>query len=251
MGKLHKKEYTEYDIQQILKNYISDNKNVKYLFENLFLYDWESDFVYITKSDIVFEFEIKTSKADFKNDFKNKQNKHLLLEDKNIEPKKKPNYFYYVVPENLISVEDIPEYAGLVYVINYYPFLEFVKKAPKLHNNKCDADFLKLTDKFYYNYRKWKETVNQKKDENDKLIEQINELCDKPMKEKKSYIALKEQLEKEKQFNKLNEIKLTEYGQNIKYAMENERWYRKVIHYLTSLLKENNIPYDIDSIGIE
>ena len=26
------------------------------------------------------------------------------------------NYFYYACPENMLTVEDIPEYAGLIYV---------------------------------------------------------------------------------------------------------------------------------------
>ena len=53
----------------------------------------------------------------------------------------KPNYFYYVVPENLIAMEEVPTYAGLVYVKPrynregkiYWYDANVVKEAPKLH----------------------------------------------------------------------------------------------------------------------
>ena len=128
--------------------------------ENLSVYGWESDVLKITKSDYAYEFEIKISRGDFKNDFKHKKKKHLILESRegNI-----PNYFYYVVPELLIQEEEIPEYAGLIYVhatiignnTPYYSFRE-IKKAPKLHDNKIDINELNLVDKFYYNYIHWK-----------------------------------------------------------------------------------------------
>lgn len=46
---------------------------------NLFVYHWESDYIAITKNGYVYEVEIKISRADFLNDFKHKEEKHLLL----------------------------------------------------------------------------------------------------------------------------------------------------------------------------
>ena len=135
--------------QQLRYNFLSPN-SVKYFTENLNVYDWESDVLKITKSGYAYEFEIKISRADFKNDFKHKKKKHTLLESKE-SSSKIPNYFYYVVPEGLINDEEIPEHAGLIYVLGniigngrvYYQFQE-IKKAPKLHSNKIDEISLNL-----------------------------------------------------------------------------------------------------------
>ena len=156
-------EYSEESIQRALRHNFLSPSSVKYFTENLNIYKWESDTIKFTNSGYVYEFEIKISKADFKNDFKNKKKKHSILEDKNSENKDRPNYFYYVVPIDLISEEDVPEYAGLIYVnfmkignnVPYSQFIE-VKKAPQLHKNKFDFKESNLMDKFYYNYIHWK-----------------------------------------------------------------------------------------------
>lgn len=155
-------KWSEELIQQQLRYNFLSSSSVKYFTENLNVYDWESDVLKITKSGYAYEFEIKISRPDFKNDFKHKKKKHTLLESKE-SSSKIPNYFYYVVPEGLVSEEEIPEYAGLIYVLGtiigngrvYYQFLE-IKKAPKLHSNKIDEISLNLIDKFYYNYIHWK-----------------------------------------------------------------------------------------------
>lgn len=167
--------------QQLRYNFLSPS-SVKYFTENLNVYDWESDVLKITKSGYAYEFEIKISRGDFKNDFKHKKKKHLLLENKENKAKM-PNYFYYVVPEGLITEEEVPEYAGLIYVHAtvignsrvYYQFQE-IKTAPKLHGNKIDENNLNLIDKFYYNYIHWKH------------------------KHEKDLIEYKEQLEKHRSF---------------------------------------------------
>lgn len=156
-------KYSEESIQRALRHNFLSPSSVKYFTENLKIYNWESDTIKFTNSGYVYEFEIKISKADFKNDFKNKKKKHSILEDKNSENKDRPNYFYYVVPKDLISEEDVPEYAGLLYVHfttigNNVPYSQFIeiKKAPQLHKNKFDFKESNLMDKFYYNYIHWK-----------------------------------------------------------------------------------------------
>jgi hypothetical protein len=143
-------KWSEELIQQQLKYSFLSPNTVKYFMENLNVYSWESDVLKITKSGYAYEFEIKISRTDFKNDFKHKKKKHTLLENKE-SSSKIPNYFYYVVPEGLVGEEEIPEYAGLIYVLGtiignekvYYQFLE-IKKAPKLHSNKIDEISLNL-----------------------------------------------------------------------------------------------------------
>lgn len=120
----------------------------RYKLDNLYVFGWESDCLLLTRSGYWYEFEVKISKADFNNDFKNKKEKHSILpSDKE---SKKPNFFYYVVPEDLIALDDIPEYAGLIY-IKRGRGLRTIKKAPILHKVKNDPKDLNLTDKFYYN----------------------------------------------------------------------------------------------------
>jgi hypothetical protein len=155
-------KWSEELIQQQLRYSFLSPSSVKYFTENLNVYDWESDVLKITRSGYAYEFEIKISRGDFKNDFKHKKKKHLLLENKE-NKSKMPNYFYYVVPEDLITEDEVPEYAGLIYVHAtiignsrvYYQFQE-IKAAPKLHSDKIDENNLNLIDKFYYNYIHWK-----------------------------------------------------------------------------------------------
>lgn len=50
----------------------------KYILENSYVYDWESDFFSVTSSGYAIEVETKLSLSDFKADFK-KENKHKVL----------------------------------------------------------------------------------------------------------------------------------------------------------------------------
>lgn len=163
-------KFTENFIQKSLYiNFLSPSTK-KYEMFNLFVYGWESDYLAITKSNYVYEVEIKISHADFLNDFKHKEDKHLILEGK-YTPKfppyikkhpyynineNRPNYFYYAVPNGLIPVEEVPEYAGLIYV-NESRRCDIVKVAPKLVKEPTNIDKLNLTNKFYYSYINWRD----------------------------------------------------------------------------------------------
>ncbi len=154
-------EYTEKSIQKILRNHFMSPNSMKYRIENLKVYSWESDSLSITKSGYVYECEIKISRTDFFND-KKKERKHQILEGTYIRKpyeKKypdKPNYFYYVVPEGLVTVDEVPNFAGLIYITEIYPYVKVIKTAPKISDDKIDEDKLELKEKFYYNYINWK-----------------------------------------------------------------------------------------------
>jgi hypothetical protein len=214
MGKISfnkdKKEFkfTEETIQEVLDGLFSRN-SVKYFINNLYVFDWESDKLLKTRSGYYYEFEIKISKSDFKNDFKNKKDKHIILEgdyktnkyipsyyetidkypdddwykkylidrlEKNphyiVENHKRPNYFYYVCPENLINIEDVPKYAGLIY-IDCDGHIIIVKSAPKLHSEKYTDEELNLSEKFYYNMETWKARSKKTLEYKQKLEEEI------------------------------------------------------------------------------
>lgn len=130
--------------------------NHKYGIANSYIFNWESDFFSVTKTGTVYEYEIKCTKADFKADFEKRKHFFLknyrsgiFLERGNTVSGQRndrweneirydghrpvfadftkiewhdssnfviPGKFYYVCPEGLLSVYDIPEYAGLMTV---------------------------------------------------------------------------------------------------------------------------------------
>ena len=125
------------DIQDVL---MIDNYSKPLQITNYSGIGFEADVLMITKAKLVYEYEIKTSRADFKKDF-TKISKHKIYSDKNphlVKQRnypKKPNYFYYVCVEGLIKVSEIPSYAGLIYITKKGLSKE-IKKAPKLHSYK-------------------------------------------------------------------------------------------------------------------
>lgn len=161
MGIRRKTEWSEYKIQQVLRKYFLGESTKKYDLFNLFIYQWESDYLAITKSDIAYECEIKISRQDFLNDSK-KKNKHLIIEG-NVKgilyDYDRPNYFYYAVPDGLIKVDEVPDYAGLIYVNPEY--INVVKQAPKQHNSKFDYEKHNLMDKLYYNLNNYRDLYKE------------------------------------------------------------------------------------------
>lgn len=124
-------------------------------------YTGEMDVCSIMKTGMVCEYEIKLSRADFKADFK-KEHKHPVFHKRleGIDHELKsgysgayvyrveytaPNFYYYVVPKNLIKVEEIPVYAGLItFPPNNIFAMETVKRAKKLHNNPISPEKMSL-----------------------------------------------------------------------------------------------------------
>lgn len=157
MGVRRPIQWSEYKIQQILRKYFLSESTKRYELCNLFVYNWESDYLVITRSGIAYECEIKISKQDFLNDSK-KHNKHLIISEGRL-PEGRPNYFYYAVPKGLISAEDVPEHAGLIYVMEYG--IQYVKEAKKVHNGNFDYEQTNLMDKLYYNYIRYRDLYKE------------------------------------------------------------------------------------------
>lgn len=163
---------------------------------------WESDFFIIKDNGYCYEFEIKISRGDFKNDEK-KVDKHSILKtgkywnktsrfviedgkykrDENNRividetPKwmeaKRPNKFFYIVPEGLIGVHEIPIYSGLMYV-NENGEIRTIKEAPFLHKEKMNFD-KELCVKFYHY---WMNEMHKRKIQefqNNRLREELKE----------------------------------------------------------------------------
>ncbi|WP_231489887.1 hypothetical protein [Pedobacter sp. Leaf170] len=145
--------------------------NYEHKLFNSYLFDWESDFFAISKSGYSLEVEVKLTRADFKKDFTHKPEKHKMFANFRkealckfhfvehdfvlneltgkrervekssyitfVKPADKlPNKFYFACPEGVIPVEEVPDYAGLIYVQNtdmMRPKYQIVKKAQFLH----------------------------------------------------------------------------------------------------------------------
>lgn len=139
-------KHTEATILKAVHNYFSST--YKYCIKNSFIfrYDWESDYFCINREGYAFEIEAKISRADFKNDVK--KEKHSLFKENN-KKRLTPNKFYYAVPRDLIKEDEIPKYAGLIYIDGSHATI--IKRAPFIH--KVKTDFRKiLCDKFYYQW---------------------------------------------------------------------------------------------------
>lgn len=156
-----------------------------YKLSNVYIFGWESDFFSLTKSGYTIEVEIKISRSDFFADFKktdkhevfkNSSAKTQIIKRRNNEgynwgyvdgkhkkldglacqfdycspPEKLPNRFFYACPEKLIKPEEVPNYAGLIY-INDGGFATVIKKAPLLHKHKPDLQKT-LLSKYYHKY---------------------------------------------------------------------------------------------------
>lgn len=137
--------------RKILSKY-ADNCIYKICNAFIYRYNWESDVWIQRKSKHAIEFEVKNSYADFVKDF-NKIDKHEILSTGKLKGKEiqfRPNRFYYVCPENIIPVDKVPEYAGLIYVKEGYDPI-IIKEARLLHREKLEYE-KKLCKKYYFRY---------------------------------------------------------------------------------------------------
>lgn len=257
-------KFSEEYIQRKLNSFFAESTK-KYVVENLFVFEWESDKLIITRSGYAYEFEVKISKSDFKADFK-KEDKHTILEGKKeflpsydkilgiwkglqadnyrTSRFKKPNYFYYAVPEGLIDVNDVPEYAGLIYVLPEgekkskdgkwcWDGFYVVKSAPKLHGTKYSNDDLNLTDKFYYNMLTWKNNARDEKDR--RLLTEDHKI---------PYAELLEKYEKGEKEKKALKIVADTEGQRAEFFAQTMEQDRHIIRAYQLKMKELDPNFD-------
>lgn len=121
----------------------------------------ECDVISISKSDFIYEYEIKISRSDYKKDF-TKEKHSLITNEKftNVTSDGEvwyllPNYFNYVVPRNLITIDEVPNYAGLIYINDDLTF-DIIKKPSLLHKVKANNKLIRklshnLTCKLIFN----------------------------------------------------------------------------------------------------
>jgi hypothetical protein len=94
------------------------------------LFKWEMDVMSINKAGMMFEFEVKVSRSDFKADAK--KGKQTFYSGEGQLKRWAPNYFSYVCPKDLIKLNEIGSASGLYY-IDSANIIE-IRKPKKLHS---------------------------------------------------------------------------------------------------------------------
>jgi hypothetical protein len=167
---MDKIKHTEGSICDLLNDKYTGN--CRYKVANIYVFkgNWESDFFVQKDNGYTYEFEVKVSRSDFLSD-KKKVQKHSILqtgkytnkstlhtwnketrqydkEDKiqEIEHAIRPHKFFYVVPGGMVTVEEVPSYAGLMYATD--TSIETIKEAPFLHKETLNLGN-RLCPKFY------------------------------------------------------------------------------------------------------
>jgi len=179
---------------------------------NVYLYEWESDMVSLTKAGYLHEYEIKISRSDFLADKKKvekhsgvqhgwrlltdyeklqydhqKQNeffqkagyfKHLTSEGHH--RLDRPNYFWYVCPADMVKPEEVPDYAGLMYVGDKdWHAITVVRQAPKLHRVQATSAQI-MTILVAMEWRYWRLRMKEPEEPVSEVVteqdEQIKEL---------------------------------------------------------------------------
>jgi hypothetical protein len=148
----------EYDIINYMVK-VLDKRGHKYIMPNFtfahycptFIGSFEADIYSINSSGYSNEYEIKTSLSDFKADQKkcgilggfNKE-KTTIYKSELIQKGERASKFWYVVPENLVPLDLVPTYAGLLYIreTDGVKSLLEIKKAPRLNNIKNDRKII-------------------------------------------------------------------------------------------------------------
>lgn len=122
---------------------------------------YESDLYVVTNAGYAVEYEIKTSLSDFRADFR-KRDKHRRLASEH-RSSCRPARFFYACPAMVISLRDVPSYAGLVYfnwVQEHYvtasPAKTVIKNAPRLSGEKVSRETIAAMRRSSY-YRFWNE----------------------------------------------------------------------------------------------
>ena len=223
-------ELTEQKIQRRLNGFFA---SWKYNVDGLYVFGWESDKLIWTKAGYIYEFEVKISRADYMNDFKHKVEKHLLLNSALPDEKtdarqadlfgnlfnqkrkrypqitmeqakqfmkpvgeRMPNYFYYAVPDGMLEADEVPPYAGLIYIHEDKGF-SIIREAPRLHTTKYTDGELNLGEKFYYNMKTWQKNYREQVEYSLMYRERLQHELDSKNQDK-SYKELQDELEKAK-----------------------------------------------------
>ena len=162
---------TTKEVYNHLRNHYQER--AYYYVENIYCFESyykETDLLLVQNNKYCIDIEVKSSRADFFADRK-KIYKHSILKNgyftvdyryggkyeinEPIYTNNRPNKFFYCCPENLIKISEIPEYAGLIYILESGE-IKKIKEAKFLHKEIVDIESV-LCRKFYYSYLQQKQ----------------------------------------------------------------------------------------------
>lgn len=129
------------------------NQNHRFVVPNVYMPWGESDLLTVTKAGFVYDHEIKISRRDFNADTRTKETKHFNMRVR--ETRFSPNYFVFAVPHGLVNPDEVPEYAGLVYIDpeSVGCGVTVVKSPPRLHTSRASHELVeKLCTKLMWRY---------------------------------------------------------------------------------------------------
>ena len=151
LQKNKKKKWSEHFMQ--CQYYRKFGKRRLAIIPNIKYWTWESDLLAITKSFYLHGIEIKRSRSDYRHEIK----KHYKFEA--MARGLGPNKFYYMVPDNLITLDEVNEKYGLKYIMKYGS-IEIIREATFLHKNKVlEKGYISILEKCYWKMWKYKKMI--------------------------------------------------------------------------------------------
>lgn len=153
-------------------------KSSKLIVPNVYVYHkYESDLLRVTKAMYTIEYEIKLTKSDFCADFRKSHNTIVGIKNRRMVYDKQtkhdyylsgkgPNEFYYVFPQGLIDLQNVPDWCGVIEVKEYDYFgqtrlsLHKVQHPHRLHKDVINTHHLNhLYESTYYRYWSLKSSI--------------------------------------------------------------------------------------------
>jgi len=129
---------------------------------NFFMYMYEMDcFKLIPKTQFVIEYEIKISRADYFNDFKKNYKPYqrpALYKHQELAAGRAANRFFFIVPTGLVSSEEVPHYAGLMYYDGEKIITQ--KPAPLIHKREFE-DYKSLATSLSWREERWRRKIQK------------------------------------------------------------------------------------------
>jgi hypothetical protein len=104
----------------------------------------ECDVISVSKSDYIYEYEVKISRADYKKDFIKETYSYNKIIHQNKKKELKnftTTHYFNFVSRDLITIDEVPDYAGLIYIDEDGSF-EIIKKQ-NYYKNKSQSPFIR------------------------------------------------------------------------------------------------------------
>lgn len=148
------------DISYYSVNYLWNPGDI--IIPNFYVGSHECDIFRITKAGVIYEYEIKVSAGDLSNDRKKgivRTNYFTGVEvkkskDDSLLAGDRCNYFYYILPPQLIN-KPIPDWAGILQFDknNTYNRFKLIRRAKRLNKLTIDIDYKKLCQSLAFRER--------------------------------------------------------------------------------------------------